>query len=393
MKILFIGDGYPVGKEAGSLLYRRLLISYGINNCCYYGIGYKTILKWPEEFEKMPKQNSSLRIWPRGRIFKYFRKIPIIEELFYFMLIPVIGKKIRRFALINNVALIIAVFRADVLAIINNFDKKHEFPILGYISDTVEAEYSDKSVIYKYKRREYLKAIDNAKGLYVAGEAMYGYIKDRYCKNTIILRLGYESNFNIKKKIWTNEKEIRIFFSGSVYAKYELEIFVKALSAFASKYPDYKVIFIMATNYTIKTKPFGVKIMHLGWLDEQELVSIMQNAQIGYVPYKFDKNSETQMRYAFPSKLGFYLSTNLPVFFHGPSYSSIIPFFEKYPCGIHCDSLNESEITGYLEEILFDRTFYNNCILAGIEAFKKEFSLSVLESNFKVLINYALNNR
>jgi hypothetical protein len=386
-EILFVADGYPLGSNAGCVLYQRLLKSYGISNFCYYGMGHKTQLEWPKEFREMPKKNSSLRIWPRGRITKYLKRIPLIEELFYFILMPLISRKIKKFSMDNNVKLIIAVFRADVLAIINKINKQSKIPLLGFISDTVEAEYSDKPILYKYKLKEYYKAIYHAQGIYVAGESMDNYIKSKFNKNTSILRLGYELNNNTKRSVNKISKEIKIFFSGSVYATEELEVFVNALSAFSMKHPEFNIIFITATTYNVKSKHINIPIINLGWIAEQELIKVMQDSYLGYIPYIFDKKDANQMTYAFPNKSGFYLSTGLPIFFHGPEYSSMSKFFEKYPCGIHCSSMDQNMVITHLEKMLFNYKFYNQCLLAAEEAFDNEFSMNVMAGNFKKLID------
>jgi hypothetical protein len=96
------------------------------------------------------------------------------------------------------------------------------------------------------------------------------------------------------------------------------------------------------------------------------------------------------MTYAFPNKAGFYLSTGLPIFFHGPEYSSMKDLFNKYPCGIHCSSVDIKDIVTDLEKAFFNYKFYSQCLLSGKEAFNKEFSLSVMKRNFKTLIDKVL---
>jgi glycosyltransferase involved in cell wall biosynthesis len=386
-KILFIGDGYPLGKEAGSILYKRVLDTYGISKFCYYGLGYKSNLDWPKEFREMPKRNSSLRVWPNYMIKKYLNIIPFIEELYYFLILPRVIKNIKKFVMNNDVKLIIAVFRADVLAVINIFNEQNRLPVLGYISDTVEAEIGDKPIIYRYKRKEYYKAIKSAKGLYVASEAMENYIKSNFNKETSILRLGYEPNINNKRVFNKINDEINVFFAGSVYAQKEFEIFINALSVFSSDHPEYILNLKIATTHSIKSKPGNINIINLGWMEEKDLIKHMQDAHIGYIPYKFDKKSTMQMTYAFPSKTGFYLSTGLPIFFHGPQYSSMSKFLEKYPCGVHCESMDVENVVVNLEKIIFDAEFYKQCIYNGVEAFNKEFSLTIMSNNFNKLID------
>lgn len=387
-KILFIGDGYPVGDNAGSILYLKLIKSYGIEHFCYYGLGNKTKLELPEEFVNMPKEQSSLRIFPQHGYFKVFRIIPLIEEIYYFLFRPLITRRILKFINDNNVTLIIAVFRADVISVINEVKKKSKLQLLGYISDTIEMEFKDRTIIYNLKYNEYYKAIKDAAGIYVAGETMKEFIERGYKKKTSIIRLGFNDNLKLNRSI---KDKINIFFSGSVYAKSEFEFFLIALSKFAHKYSEFEIKLFLATNYKVKNIFEGFELINLGWQKEETLYGVMENCHLGYVPYKFDERYKTQMQYAFPSKAGFYLSTGLPLFFHGPAYSSMSIFFKKYQCGIHCTSLKEHEIVEKLEKLIFDEEFYQRCLQEVNKAYYEEFTIEIMRRKFSKLIEYALN--
>lgn len=389
IKILFIGDGYPVANNAGSILYRRLIKSYGIEHFCYYGVGNKAKLQLPEEFVNMPKNQSSLRIWKHNRFYKYLSKIPLIEEMYYFILRPLITRRIIKFIKRNSINLIIAVFRADVIVVINDVIKLVKLPLLGYISDTIEMEFTDKSSIYNLKYKEYYKAIKAASGIYVASEAMKYFIENNYNKKTSILRLGFSNNLNFNRTI---TDKINIFFSGSVYAYTEFETFLIALSKFALKYPSYDIKLFMAANYKIKGNYSGFSIINLGWQNEEELYKVMKECHIGYVPYKFDIKYKTQMKYAFPSKAGFYFSCGLPIFFHGPEYSSMSKFFQKYKCGVHCSSLIGEDMLSNLEKLVFDKLFYKYCVTQAEIAFKQEFTIDIMKRNFEQLIDFSIMN-
>jgi len=385
--ILFIGDGYPFGQNAGSILYKRIMEVYGIKNFCYFGIGSRDNKKWPVAFKDMPKTKVSLRLWPQIRGLKYLKKIPLIEELYYFIKIPLIQWKVNKFARKNEIEIIFILLRADVLGVANKINTGNKLKYLGYISDTVEAEYGDKNIIYRYKYAQYYKAIGKADAIYTASEAMDNYIKTNFNKKTAILRLGYENNCRNRSLIKTTKKEIKIFFAGSVYAKSEFGIFIEALKKLIEIKRDFNIILITATNYKVKSNHGGINIKELGWLDEKELISIMKASHIGYVPYKFDEKNRHQMSLAFPSKIGFYLSTGLPVFFHGPDYSSFMQFFEKYKCGVHCTSMDVDVIARQIEQVLFNEEVFSKIIKETRKAFENEFSLQVLEHNFRKLIN------
>lgn len=388
-KILFIGDGYPVGKNAGAILYTQVIKTYGVEKFCYYGVGAKYKGKIPQNLQDLPKMQSSLRIFPRNKYYKILKRIPLVEELFYYIKVPFVERKVIKFLKRNDVNLIICVLRADVLAIINRVIKKTNIPLLGYISDTVEAEFSEKRLIYNLKLKEYFKAINTSKSIYVAGETMQKYIQSSFQKKTSILRLGFEDNLISERALGDS---INIFFSGSVYAQQEFETFVNALNEFAFKFPQFTIKLMTATKYNIKTQTENVEIENLGWQKEENLYKIMKECHIGYLPYKFDLRNKMQMQYAFPTKSGFYLSSGLPIFFHGPEYSSMVEFFKKYECGIHCASLQTEKIIRHLGKIIFDKEFYSKCLRNAEIAYKNEFTIEVMKNNFKELVDFALNN-
>ncbi|MDZ7721969.1 MAG: hypothetical protein U5R06_03855 [candidate division KSB1 bacterium] len=384
--ILFIGDGYALGDNAGAILYRRIMEVYGIENFCYFGIGNRTRKRWPSKYDNMPKELHSLRIWPRIRGLKYLKKIPFIEEFYYFIKIPFVRYRLKRFVKKNNIDRAFILLRADVLSILSDPIIIEDIKHIGFISDTVKAEQADKKRIYKLKRDNYYKAIRNFDGIFVAGEAMDNYIKNNYSQKTAILRLGYENNIPETFTMSKDNSEIHIFFGGSVYAKNEIEIFAQALSQFQKENSNYQLVFTIASNYKLKKTYDNISIEELGWQSERTLIAYMQNSHLGYAPYKFDDKSKHHMSYAFPSKIGFYLSAGLPIFFHGPDYSSVGKFFNNYKCGVHCSSLEVKNIVKQIEEILLDKNVYDNLLSETRVAFENEFSLDVLGQNFKKLI-------
>lgn len=386
-KILFLAGGYPIYKSAGSILYQRIIETYGVEHFCYYALSHKDHTELPNWFINVPNESSTLRIWKDNRWHRYLKLIPLIEEFYYLIAAYSVSRRIRRFINDNKIELIVAVLRSDVLAVINKITEKSQIPILGFISDTVEAEYDDKPILFRYKVKEYYKSIQNSKGIFVAGETMECYIKEEFNKEASILRLGFKSNILNNRESFLNNKAIRVFFSGSVYAYEEFESFVKSLSKLASKYLDFSFTLVTATTYVMKSQPTNLQIVNLGWVQEEDLIDYMQKSTFSYLPYKFDKKDEMQMTYAFPNKTGFYLSTGLPIFFHGPIYSSMSKFIEKYQCGIHCSSMDEDLILFDIEKLLFDDEFYDQCKSAAIEAFENEFSINVLMKNFKSLVD------
>jgi hypothetical protein len=89
------------------------------------------------------------------------------------------------------------------------------------------------------------------------------------------------------------------------------------------------------------------------------------------------------MSYAFPGKAGFYIANNLPIFFHGPSYSSFNTFLTKFEVGISCDSMDPDIISRELNRFISDSSFYSMCQDECKKAFSMEFEHEIFVKRVK----------
>ncbi len=375
-KIIFIADGLPANTNAGGILYGNIIKRFGVKSFYYINIGWKLDRnKMSDNFSDLIVKQYSFRLPVRGKVGKYIRKIPFLETIFM-----ILSRKIQLNSIINyakslNCNLVFAVLRADSLLVLNRIVEELNIPLIGYISDTVETEDVDHKIIYKIKYREYYEIIDKCTILAVAGETMREFFNKKYNKEPIILRVGFKNqpDFIIRKI----KKNLNIVFSGSMYGRDELVKFLSACDKYASINPNIVIKVYIASQRKIEINYDGINVENLGWIDEQKLLEILRNCHIGYLPYKFNKNNRFQMTYAFPTKAGLYISFNLPIFFHGPTYSSFNYFLKEYEVGISCRSLNIDEIISKLDLLVKDEDFYLKCQAECQRAFEKEFSEKV----------------
>ena len=118
--------------------------------------------------------------------------------------------------------------------------------------------------------------------------------------------------------------------------------------------------------------------MQTGWLNQLELNKYIANSDFGYVPYSFRKKRKHQMTHSFPSKIGFYVSNGLPIFFHGPHYSTVFKFIEDQRIGVSCTHQDIEEILISLEQILNKIQYKKNEIENRlISTYNMEFSNEV----------------
>jgi hypothetical protein len=220
--------------------------------------------------------------------------------------------------------------------------------------------------------------LSSVKSLGVAGETMRDYFKTNYNINSTLLRPSYERFSNVyPKKI---ENKLNIFFAGNTYAKNELLNFSKALEIFSHK-SKLTITFYLASHGEYSTDSELLKIINLGWVSQLKLKEYMDISHIAYLPYKFEEKFKHQMTFAFPGKGGFYISNNLPVFFHGPNYSSFNQFLSDYPVGLSCDSLNPDIICSKLNEMIESNQKYQNFQKNCLQAFEEKFSAKTFSSN------------
>lgn len=189
-----------------------------------------------------------------------------------------------------------------------------------------------------------------------------------------------------KNKIQENQlKYINIVFCGSLYAKKEWNAFIKTLVKndflvdgvrinvhFLGNYPKTKVIYNKKINY------HGFKIGN-------ELNEIMKSMHIGYMPYWIDESYSLVAKTSFPSKLSFYLESNLFIFNHSPSYSEANKIIDKYNIGVNCNSLDQDIIYESLRQMVNNLFSENN--ISNIEnCIKNELSAKIMSSRLEQLL-------
>jgi glycosyltransferase involved in cell wall biosynthesis len=391
-KILILSDSLPGTQGGHGIILLKQIINYGIDKFCLFSGARTPKYKPPSILKKVATQVSPIEYFRGRKINRYIKKIPLIEEIIFFISLQFRKYELVNFVKKNNVILIYAVLRGDSVALIKFLLKKTNLPLISYIPDTIEAEkINDKRFIYHIKKIKYYQAIHQSKFLAGPGISMAKYLKKEYNKDSVIFSSILENNLipTIKKDS-ISLNQITFGFAGSLYAKEEFAQFTLALSKFALKYKTHNISLLVISD----KKPLeidNVNIEFFNWTTPKKVLQILSKADIGYLPYRFDEKYEKQMRFAFPSKIISYLALQIPVFFHGPDYSSVNTFFTEYTCGVSCNSLFSDEIIKNLERLVFNSDFYEDCKQICSKAFREEFSEEKLNQNFSYFIDQGLN--
>ena len=94
-------------------------------------------------------------------------------------------------------------------------------------------------------------------------------------------------------------------------------------------------------------------IIH-GWVDHDEIKKILINSRILYLPISIDKQTKKFTRYSMSTKMSEYLSSGVPVLYHGPSGIAMTEMLEKHRCAFIVKENKEDSILSAIREILED---------------------------------------
>ena len=392
-KILIISSTPPGWQGGGGVLIQSLMEGYGVDNFCVYcptKVWENDKYYLPNSLKSIPIMFGPLRVF---RLYKRRHKLLLfLEEIILFILLIRRKREILRFAKDNNVGIIWANLRGDTLFLVNYLHRKLNISMAASIQDPVESEWKDRKILYLIKKNNYYKAIKRAKSLAVAGESMVEFFKKEFNLESVIQRKGVAIDRNqlINHNEPFKDNIINIAFAGSIYTSEVFDSFLIALIQFLNIHQTYFVNFYLFSNDKINIKNHNrLKLILNSWETEENLHKIFLKMDFGYLPYKFSKKDKIQMQQSFPNKIIVYLKAYIPIFFHGPSYSSVNRFFDKYNCGVSCDSLHTEEIIRSLNSLVFDRELFLNYKKNCKIALEEEFDEQKIFEDFKYFINKA----
>lgn len=215
-----------------------------------------------------------------------------------------------------------------------------------------------------------------SKKISVIDEGMKEFLPNKLHSKIHIIRNGID----FPKPLITKVKDgntIKIVFSGSIYAKKEWNCLVESL---------------ITTNFIINNKQvelicigrlprFGIKkdprINFLGYLPNSEVLNILADCDIGYVPYWFDKCKINVVQTSFPGKVSSYIASNLKILFHGPKNATVVEFLNKFKVGEYCTALSVNEMLTSLSNVDAITIEKEDSVLA-----KNELSSGEMKSKF-----------
>jgi len=383
-KILFLSNQLANNFDSGGILYIDIIKEYGEENFTFISVKEPIKMKFFNFNHTQVINQYSFTIPRNNNFLKILTKLPLFQLLYVCYNMARFRNEICNLIVKEKFDAILAPLRGEVLVILPSILKKTKLPLIAMVEDTVEAEIIKFDILYKIKKKSYYNLLSSARSLGVAGESMQEYFKTDFDLESTILRPPHKSFSNSFPK--ELDKIFNIFFAGNAYAERELRVFIDALEKF-SEATDLRVCFYIASHQSFSTNSTNLEINNLGWISQIKLNEYTDKCHMAYLPYRSELRFKHQMKYAFPGKAGFYISNNLPVFFHGPSYSSFNVFLKNHPVGISCDSLQSDDVLSKLNKFVKSASFYLNCQRECQKAFNEVFSKENFEQSVRKFLD------
>lgn len=390
-KILLLSPVPPCSNYSGGLVLEHLARFLPKGSLVCFAIMNKLLkpeipdaLKWiPIEYYDKPNEG-----WPAFG-FRIGVTASLLGETYTrTILLRKITKKIITFAKKHKVDYIWSILDGQTtINLAASVAKKLDVPMVTEIWDPPEwylkinnLDGISRSIVLK----NFMAALHYSKKLGVASRPMAKKYNQDYRVDSIpflpSLRTGLA--FPPATKLHSG-KELIIAVAGQIYSVDEWNSLIAALHLLRWQITGRKVKIRVLGNWFGMYQIYkDVNIEYLGWHSQEETVKIMNDSDILYCPYMFDKAYKKVSELSFPSKLTTYLASGRPVFFHGPKYASPAHFLREYQAGMLCCSLDKKEIGQMLVRLVKDQKLYANFSFNGHEAFKKYLTMDVLHQNF-----------
>jgi len=395
-KVLLL-TGTPPGTDGvGALFLRDLCASYPAGSMCCYAIvpsGYEhTPAKELAEMPLMVREGRREQVY-NSIVCKTGKVIALlVSEYILRRHIQAKVDEIIAFAERNDVDMLWGVLDCPILIYIaEQLALKVNIPLVTQVWDIPEY-LSATCAVNPWRKNNIMASFANVMKRSircgVISEPMAAEYQLKYGVDTVVLRPGLKTALLKKQQSIKGSQPDRfvIGFAGSFYAKDEWDALLNALKSVNWLLNGRKVIVrVLGSRLHVETK-CPVNIEYFGWCSNEEIVDALTDVDVCYLPYWFDPLREVAVRLAFPGKLTTYLGVGKPVFFHGPAYASIPQFFKRFPAGVCCHSLSETEIINQMCFLVDDKDFYNDACVAANQAMEEELNMEVSRQRFAEMV-------
>ena len=205
----------------------------------------------------------------------------------------------------------------------------------------------------------------------------------KYELDSVVIRHGLDDGYKVEctNKNQQNTSSVSLVFAGSLYSKDEWNALIAALESNNWRVGNISINVHYIGDFPLNGATRSSRVIYHGRKTFEETMSLLKTMDIGYVPYWFSKKFEVVAKTSFPGKVSSYAASGLAIFHHGPSYTEITNFLEKYPFGRSCSSLKAEDIIRAFAVIVLE-IHSDSYELNRNRAFSEELSSTANSSKF-----------
>ena len=89
-------------------------------------------------------------------------------------------------------------------------------------------------------------------------------------------------------------------------------------------------------------------------VDNKDIPRVMAEADVAFLPLSFEPSMRHVVETSFPSKIGEYLASGIPILVHAPSYSSVARYCRENNCGLVVAEPSETSLRDALNRLISD---------------------------------------
>ncbi len=206
--------------------------------------------------------------------------------------------------------------------------------------------FTQKSVM-----KAFASALHHSQKCLAASWAMADDYSEKYDCSAVPVILGFSPG-RVSPAGIRDERKFVIALSGQIYAENEFNALVTALNRMHWEHNGKQIVLRLYGRYFHLYFSECSRIEIRGWMEQDQLLPELADADLLYCPYWFDEAHRLPTTLSFPSKLSTYLKTARPVLIHAPEYASPRRYLVQRGAGYICDTMDPNGIASLLSMIM-----------------------------------------
>lgn len=385
---MVLGSSLPGNRAGGGVVEDEILKRYVRERYVCFSVSPLDNLAQtpdlPESLLNVPCRVGPLAPHPRWRGARFY--LPLLRAIGFHLMAPYRTQQAVSFGRRHGVEMVWAEFQGDVLVIAQKVAAGLGVPLVGTVWDDADAWLE---VYDKFSRRllqkRFREALQGARYLSTAGEAMQQAYEKEYGVKSVILRHGFERAV-CPGEHCRDPNEIVIGFVGSPYGRDAWTAFLETVAYLNSLGRLPRIRLRVFGNGEFPYRQEGVEIDFRGWQPQEMMLQEIAQTDFCYLQYWFEPHKRRHTELSFPNKFETYLAAGRPVLFHGPAYAGIARTIVQYGVGPSVHSLDKAEIEATLKQLILDPPLREKFSQASLTAFQSEFNADKMIRNFASLI-------